>query len=106
MSDTTFESGDVDADAHEWGEDDSCILCGAAEPDQNGTAGPGQSGTTDAGKNGVAGGSGGNANQPGKGGSSLARTGNPLAGAAPLCVAAAVGALGIIASLAWRGSRR
>lgn len=102
MGDATFASGAVDADEHEWGEDDVCNLCGTVDPDQGGTTGSGQSGTTDTGKNGA---SGGTAKQPGKGGSSLARTGDPLAGAAALCVAAAAGALGVIASRK-RGSRR
>ena len=102
VGDATFASGAVDADAHEWGQDDVCSLCGTVDPDQGGAAGSGQSGTTDTGKNGA---SGGTAKQPGKGGSSLARTGDPLAGAAALCVAAAAGALGVIASRK-RGSRR
>lgn len=102
MGDATFASGAVDADAHEWGEDDVCNLCGTVDPDQGGTTGSGQSGTTDTGKNGT---SGGTAKQPDKGGSSLARTGDPLADAAALCVAAAAGALGVIASRK-RGSRR
>ena len=102
VGDATFASGAVDADAHEWGQDDVCNLCGTVDPDQGGAAESGQGGTTDAGKNGA---SGGTAKQPGKGGSSLARTGDPLAGAAALCVAAAAGALGVIASRK-RGSRR
>ena len=98
VGDATFASGNVDASAHEWGKDDACVLCGAVDSGQGGTAGTGQGGT--------AGSAGGNAQQPGKGGSSLARTGDPIASAVPLCVIAAAGALGVIASLKRRSSRR
>lgn len=103
VGDATFARGDIDAGAHEWNEDDVCSLCGAVDSDQSGTAGFGQGGATDAGKNGA---SDGTAKQPGKGGSSLARTGDPLAGAAALCVVAAAGAVGVIASRKRRSSRR
>lgn len=44
VGDATFASGNVDASAHEWGEDDACVLCGAVGSDRSGTAGTGQSG--------------------------------------------------------------